>query len=457
MAKAYEDRREEESRNRESLYAELQLYRGLVEKALLGVYITSLEGDILYANEAAWRMFGFDTREEITSAGADALYRNPQHRERFLGQLSRDGHVTSYELDVLTKQGEPRRVSVSATLSEDRIVGMLVDVTEQDRAEQEMETIKAQLEYVLGATQTGFDIIDEDFNLVYVNPQWAAVLGDHSGRRCHEYFMGRSMPCEECAIPWALKSGRPAVREQFLVKEGKVVRVHTIPLKETAQGKRLVAEFNIDITESKRAEEKLKESYTRMRRMFDDVVHAMASTIELRDPYTAGHQRRVAELAIAIAQEMGIPEEEQAGLRVASLVHDVGKSVVPAEILTKPTSLNPLEMGMVKVHPEEGRNVLRSIEFPWPVAEIVHQHHERMNGSGYPRGLKGDEILREARVLAVADVVEALVSHRPYRPALELAQAMEKIRADRGVLYDPEVVDACNKLFTDGFRFSEHM
>jgi len=187
--------------------------------------------------------------------------------------------------------------------------------------------------------------------------------------------------------------------------------------------------------------------------LFDAIVDALASTIELRDPYTAGHQRRVAELAVAIARELGLSAEEQTGLRIAGLVHDVGKIVVPSEILSKPGRLSPLEMDMVRVHPEAGFNVLQGIDFPWPVAEVVHQHHERLDGSGYPQGLAGEEILLGARILAVADVVEAISSHRPYRAALGIEAALAEVEAGRGKLYDPQVVDACLAVFRNGFTF----
>ncbi|MCX7843973.1 MAG: HD-GYP domain-containing protein [Candidatus Bipolaricaulota bacterium] len=176
--------------------------------------------------------------------------------------------------------------------------------------------------------------------------------------------------------------------------------------------------------------------------------------MDLREPYTAGHQRRVAELACAIAQELGLSAERIQGLRVAALLHDVGKALfVPIEILSKPGKLTDLEMALIREHPRAGYEILRRVEFPWPVAEIVHQHHERLDGSGYPRGLKGEAILLEARILAVADVVEAMSSHRPYRPALGVEAALAEIREKAGKLYDPKVVEACLRVFARGFQF----
>ncbi|HID87609.1 MAG TPA: PAS domain S-box protein [Anaerolineae bacterium] len=211
-----------------------------------------------------------------------------------------------------------------------------------------------------------------------------------------------------------------------------------------------------DITERKRAEEELQRSFERLQRTLKGTVHALVSAIEMRDPYTAGHQRRVTHLACAIAREMGLPEEQIEGLRMAGLLHDLGKITVPAEILAKPGPLNDLEYGIITTHPQIGHDVLKEIEFPWPVAEIVLQHHERLDGSGYPQGLSGEEIILEARILGVADVVEAMASHRPYRPAHGMGEALEEILQNRGVLYDPEVVDACLRLFTEkGFTFEQ--
>ena len=210
----------------------------------------------------------------------------------------------------------------------------------------------------------------------------------------------------------------------------------------------------IDITERKWAEEELKRGFEKLQRALEGTVNVLVSAIEMRDPYTAGHQRRVTQLACAIAEEMGLPEEQIEGLRLAGLIHDIGKISVPAEILSKPGRLTDLEFGLIKAHPQVGYNVLNgSLEFPWPVAQIVLQHHERMDGSGYPQGLSGEEIILEARILAVADVVEAMASHRPYRSARGIDKALEEISQNRGVLYDPEVVDVCLKLFTEkGFK-----
>lgn len=184
-------------------------------------------------------------------------------------------------------------------------------------------------------------------------------------------------------------------------------------------------------------------------------VRVVASTVEVRDPYTAGHQRRVANLAKAIGEEMAIPMLQLEGVFMAGVVHDLGKIYVPAEILSKPSRLNEIEFNLIRTHPQVGYDLLKTIEFPWPIADIVYQHHEKINGTGYPNGLKGDEILLEARIITVADVVEAMASHRPYRPARGIELALEEITKYRGTRYDPVAVDACLLLFQEkGYVFT---
>jgi len=209
-----------------------------------------------------------------------------------------------------------------------------------------------------------------------------------------------------------------------------------------------------DITQRKQAEQKIKQGYEKLQRTMETTIYTISKIIETRDPYTAGHQNTVSQLAVAIAQEMKLPEDKIEGIRIAALVHDIGKINIPAEILSKPSKLNDMEFSLIKNHPKIGYDILRKIDFSWPVAKIVLQHHERLNGSGYPNNLKGDQILLEAKIIGVADVVEAMSSHRPYRPALGIDKALEEISQNRGILYDPVVVDVCLKLFKEkDFKF----
>jgi len=201
-------------------------------------------------------------------------------------------------------------------------------------------------------------------------------------------------------------------------------------------------------------EEELKLSYQELKKAMKSTIQAMALILEKKDPYTAGHQKRVTKLACAIAEETSLSQDKIEGLYIAGIIHDIGKINVPTEILSKPGKLSEIEFSLIKTHPQFGSDILKEMELPGEVSSIILQHHERMDGSGYPSGLSGEAIILEARILAVADVVEAMASHRPYRPALGLDKALEEITKNKGKLYDSEVVDVCLKLFKEkGFKF----
>ncbi len=199
--------------------------------------------------------------------------------------------------------------------------------------------------------------------------------------------------------------------------------------------------------ERSQIEEELKQSLVKLRDVMEATVQAMALAIEERDSYTAGHQKRVSALACAMAEQLGLAQDEIEGIRVAGIIHDLGKIAVPTELLVKPSRLNEFEFGLIRMHPQVGYNILKNIDFPWPVAQIVLQHHERLDGSGYPNGLSENSILPEAKILAVADVIEAIASHRPYRPALGIDVALEEISTKSGILYDPDAVKSALTLF----------
>ncbi len=207
--------------------------------------------------------------------------------------------------------------------------------------------------------------------------------------------------------------------------------------------------FTLDALERQK---ELKQSYRHINKAMEDSVKAIATLAEHKDPYTVGHERQVVQIALAIAEEMKLPKNDRQGLRIAATLHDVGKIYVPAEILSKPGKLTELEFRMIMVHPRYSYEVLSEIDFPWPVADIALQHHERMDGSGYPQGLKGDDIRLEARILAVADVIEAMASHRPYRAALSQEEALNEISKNAGKLYDRDVAAAALAVFKRGFK-----
>ena len=198
-----------------------------------------------------------------------------------------------------------------------------------------------------------------------------------------------------------------------------------------------------DISERKMSEMKIEQSFLNLRKVLEASIQSMGKAAELKDPYTAGHQRRVGILSFEIAQALGLSQEQCKGIRLAGAIHDIGKIYVPTEILSKPGVLSSNELNIIRTHPEVGYDILKAIEFPWPIAKIVLQHHERLNGSGYPYNLHSDEILLESKIIGIADVIEAMASHRPYRPALGLEKAIDELIKNRNILYDAEIVDVC--------------
>jgi len=291
-------------------------------------------------------------------------------------------------------------------------------------------------------------ITDSQFMIQFVNKAFAGLVGkDESelvGRLCHQVFQCKYRHTSDCPLTGIQNSGESqATAGEMHCKINNPAQwiITSSPLKD--EKGRFIGML-----------EKVSESNGWMRKTMGAIIQAMSLTIEKRDSYTAGHQRRVAKLCRAIATELGFTWERIQGLRMAAAIHDLGKIHVPAAILNKHGEMSEHEMAIIRMHPQTAYEILKGINFPWPLAEIIYQHHERMDGSGYPRGLKGDPILMEARMLAVADVVESMVSFRPYRPALGIDDAIDEIRRNRGVLYDSEVVDACMGLFTEkGFDF----
>jgi HD-GYP domain-containing protein (c-di-GMP phosphodiesterase class II) len=207
--------------------------------------------------------------------------------------------------------------------------------------------------------------------------------------------------------------------------------------------------LKIEVDNRKRMQLELEDSFENLKKVMNSTVQAITMTVEKRDPYTSGHQQRVADLSRVIAQQIGLSENEIEGIYIAAAIHDIGKISLPAEILSKPVKLSDIEVSLIQAHCQTGYDILKGIEFPWPIAEIVLQHHERQDGSGYPRGLAGDDILLAARIIGVTDVVETMASHRPYRPSKGIDKALAEITQNRGILYDPLVVDACLTIFNN--------
>jgi PAS domain S-box-containing protein/putative nucleotidyltransferase with HDIG domain len=303
---------------------------------------------------------------------------------------------------------------------------------------------------------------DDKHQWVLINKAFCDFLGykreDLIGRSDFDFF-----PKEQAQVFWdkdeeVFKSGLENSNEERLTNAQGLV--HTIVTKKTLYIDKKNQKFLVgiirDVTEQKKSEQMLKDSNAQLQRSLVGTADALATALEKRDPYTAGHEKRVAKLAATLAGKLGLDQDRIEGMRITAFLHDIGKIVVPAEILSKPSRLNEYEYSIVKTHPEVGFDILKRLEFKWPIAQIVLQHHERLNGTGYPNGLKGEDMLLEAKILAVADVVEAMVSHRPYRPALGVDKALEEITLNRNILYDGAVVDACVKVFKeDNFQFDK--
>ena len=302
-------------------------------------------------------------------------------------------------------------------------------------------------------------ILDEHSTTTYISPQIESLVGYTQSEWLSDPDLWLNSICHEDrarveeALAETRLTGKPLFCEYRMTgKSGATVwvRDEALIVRDDGQASPYLHGVMVDITERKNFVHSLEQLNLSLRKSVEGAIRAMSCTVESKDPYTAGHEKRVSDIASAIAEEMGLPRERIEGIRVAGLIHDVGKIAVPAEILSKPGKINEHEFALIKDHSQTGYDILKSIDFPWPIAETVYQHHERMDGSGYPRKLSGDEIILEARIIAVANVVEAMASHRPYRAALGIPAAMEEIAAKKGAAYDSSVVDACLRLAAKG-------
>ncbi len=424
------------------------------------------EGRFIEVNDAFIRISGFQREEVIGhTVGELTLWADPDLRRELVQTVKKDRSIHGREVSIRMKSGEIRDMLWSAELisfgGESCLISIFSDITERKRAEESLRRSEERFRILFDFAPDAYYLNEFDGTMVDGNRVAEEMTGytrnELIGRNFLQLGLLREDQVEKAAgLLVASASGKPTGPDELvLVRRDGIevpVEIRTVPMKIGDQ--HLVLGIARDITTRKRAEEELRASMDRLRKAMGGTVRAMALTVESRDPYTAGHQQRVANLARAIAQEMGLPRDRVDGIRMAGVIHDVGKVSVPAEILSKPGRITEIEFSIIKTHAQVGYDILKNIDFPWPIADMVLQHHEKMNGTGYPSGLSGDAIMPEARVLVVADVVEAMVSHRPYRPALGIDSALDEIRKNRGVLYDGDAVDACLRLFEEkGFEF----
>jgi PAS domain S-box-containing protein len=455
----------ERIRSEEFLRKSQELYTKLVAAIPDVIIRTDLEGNILFVNENTLKIGGY-RREEIEGHNM-IKFIAPEDRDEAVRNLMlmMEEKLEPREYKLLTKDGKavPFEVNGDFLWNKDGtpfgVVHVGRDISERKRIEKIMRENEERLR---GITNNLPGIIFQfyakdsgEYGMSYTSERLMEFLEIKENvddpfplflSRIHEEdrdrFLASIKTATETGTSWNFE-GRVAAQS------GDQIWFQGLASPSRYEDQIVFNGILLNITENKRIDKELQRTLDSLRKAFGATVQVMISAIEMRDPYTAGHQKRCADIARAIATEMGFPQEKIDGIRMVGTIHDIGKLSVPAEILTKPTKLTKLEFSLIKQHAQSGYEMLKDIESPWPIAEIIYQHHERINGSGYPRNLKGDEILIEARIMAVADVVEAMSSHRPYRAALGIEAAIAEIEQNKGILYDNAVVDACIRLLRE--------
>jgi PAS domain S-box-containing protein len=433
------------------------------------------DGLVLEVNEGFTRLLGYERAETVGRTTAElAIWVDPQARAAFVASLEASGETGETETVLRRKDGtlitavhSARSMEVQGEAS---VLSVVHDVTEHRQAEAALRGSEAQLRALVDTLPDLVWLKDAEGVYLSCNRRFESFFGaaeqEIVGKTDYDFIDTDLADFFRQHDKAALAAGGPTTNEEDLVfaEDGHSEAVETIKTPVYASDGRFIGVLGVgrDITDRKQAEEQLRGQAEQLRgqaeqlrRTVEGAVLAMSRMVESRDPYTAGHERRVGELATAIGAKMGMTDEELDALRLAGTIHDIGKIAVPAEILSKPGRLGELEFSIIKAHPATAFDILADVDFGSPVAEMVLQHHERLDGSGYPRGLSGAEILPEARILAVADVVEAMSSHRPYRAALGMEAALAEVRAHAGVKFDAEVVAVCVRLIEEqGFQFT---
>ncbi len=429
----------------------------LFEHAPDAYYINDLRGRFVDGNKAAEKTIGYKKSELIGKSFLKLGVLPARYLPRAVGTLikNRKGISTGPEEFVLFRK-DKKMVDVEISthpvkINGDRFVlGIARDISKRKQLEQALKNSEKEKSVILNSSPMHVLYQDMHHNIIWANKAACDSikrdLKEIQGKKCYQVWEKSSISCQGCPVDRVWKTGKMEKGERR-AKDGRYWFINGTPIKNDDGEITGVIETALDITEQKQAQNKLKKT-------IDAIIETISKIMDTRDPYTAGHQIRVSQLAIRIAQEMNLSPDKIESVKIASLIHDIGKIGIPSELLTKPTKLDVIEFSFIKKHPEIGFTILKDIDFPYPIAQIVLQHHERNDGSGYPQGLKRKDILLEAKIINVADVVEAMSSHRPYREALEIDVALDEIVRNKGILYEPRIVDVCVKLFKEkGFKF----
>ena len=431
-------------------------------------YINDLKGKFIDGNKAAERVIGYKKEELIGKSFLKLKLLSIRDIPKAAKLLAKNvmGLPTGPDELVLNRK-DNTKITVEISTYPVKIkgktlaLGIARDITERKKAEQNIKSAKDELQMIMDSVPAIIFYKDIEGRIIRANKTFADSLKlpvkDVVGKTTEELFPKEQAENMRKDDKEVMISGKPKrnIIQPYTTPNGiRLLITDKIPYKDKEDKVTGVIGLAKDITVQRKSEEELQQSYQRLKKTMDAAIDTMSRIIEAKDPYTSGHQHRVCQLAVPLAQELGLPPDKIEGIRIASLIHDIGKIGLPTEILSKPSKLTDIEFSLIKGHSQIGYDILKSIDFPFPIAQIILQHHEKINGSGYPNKLKGDEILLEAKIIGVADVVEAMSSFRPYRPALGIDVALEEISQNKGILYDPKVVDICLKLFKEkSFKF----
>jgi PAS domain S-box-containing protein/putative nucleotidyltransferase with HDIG domain len=440
-------------------------HRLIIDYSLDMIYTLDADGKFLFVSPASQRIMGYSPSEMQGCTFRSFVHPDDIHIvERALKDFIETGQFTAgLEYRTIHASGDCRwhTTSGNRVLDENgsflHFVGITHDVTERRRIAESLKILSSRYEAILAAVP---DIIMEvDGNKVYswANQAATGFFGEEVvGKEASFYFEGEQDTYD--IVQPLFNGGENVIYVESWQRrrdgEKRLLAWWCRVLKDESGNIKGALSSAQDITESKLSEEKLIKSYESLKKTLNDSINTMGIIVEMRDPYTAGHQQKVADLSTAIAREMKLEDTRIDQLRMAALIHDIGKMYVPSDILSKPGRLSEIEFSLIKTHAQSGYDIVKGMNFPGVVAQAVLQHHERLDGSGYPEGLKGEDTLLEAKILAVADVIEAMAADRPYRPALGIEKALAEISKHRGRLYEPDVVDTCLGLFNSAkFEF----